>query len=520
MTAWPKHLTVDKRIVSLLSASTYESFPRSLRELVSNAYDADATQVTIQLSEKEDLLAITDNGSGMTPDEFGFFLRIAGRQRSKSRTTVLKRKRIGQFGIGFLAMFPFSETVEVESTVAGSPVVFRARVPAARFCQESAKLEDLTAADVNGREHLDDRLINEHYTSLRLLHTTDLVRRYLRQHDKKKPKHSIRSLSGFERLKWELQEILPIPFSKNSTVASFVDPQPTDFTVILNGNRLVANDYVEDVLGHSDQIERVGQISFTYVIGTPWKTVKPDEARGLRVRLNRVGVGPRQFFDLGVAGRTFSRLHWLTGEINIVAGLDEAITLDRENFTASQDYDDFQEYFRSKLREQAYYVEEVDEAKRKITAQTSHSARSETAPTAEVVRQQLSRLERKGFSIKIADHADRSQRSAPAVKVDTKTRTVTITSRTKVTSDKISVAGKIWNVKFAAWDVDGDSPNGCRIVNPNTIELNRLYPLFQGTNKDLFRRLQIILAEADRISNTKRELFQKIQEFLLREFEG
>ncbi len=87
--AWPKHLAVDKRIISLLSASTYESFPRALRELVSNSYDADATQVDITLNQREKLLTVRDNGSGMTPDEFDFFLRIAGRQRARKRTKVL-----------------------------------------------------------------------------------------------------------------------------------------------------------------------------------------------------------------------------------------------------------------------------------------------------------------------------------------------------------------------------------------------------------------------------------------------
>ena len=51
---WVKHLTVDKRIVSLLSASTYENFPGAIREMVSNAYDADATEVNINIDLKKD----------------------------------------------------------------------------------------------------------------------------------------------------------------------------------------------------------------------------------------------------------------------------------------------------------------------------------------------------------------------------------------------------------------------------------------------------------------------------------
>ena len=41
-------ITVDKTIVSLLSKFTYErSFPYAFREVVSNAYDADATEARI-----------------------------------------------------------------------------------------------------------------------------------------------------------------------------------------------------------------------------------------------------------------------------------------------------------------------------------------------------------------------------------------------------------------------------------------------------------------------------------------
>jgi len=456
----------------------------------------------------------------MTPDEFDFFLRIAGRQRTRKRTTVLGRKRIGQFGIGFLAMFPFCQTVEVESTVAGSPLVFKARVPAARFCSESGKVEDVTAADVTGREHIDNKLLNEHYTVFRLEKTTHLLHRYLQQAgDLKKSKNSIRSFAGMDRLRWELQDILPIALPPESAVAPFVNPDPTDFTVTLNKERLVANDFVEEVLTHSKDIEHVGDIAFRYAIGTPWKSVKPEEARGLRVRLNNVGVGPRMFFDLGVAGRTFSRLHWLTGEVNIVAGLDEAITLDRDSFTAVHDYDNFREFFRSKLREMAFFVEEVDEAKRKITAQTTQSARSEIASTAQVISNQVERLRRKGFSVETKPSA-RESRSRSPVEIDTKQRKVTVTAPEQGAVDKISVAGKTWRVKYTEWDFEKDRYKGCRIVSGQTIEINQQYPLFRGVNKDVFRRIQILLAQAENDSGSKKELFDRIQFLLLREFES
>ena len=320
-------------------------------------------------------------------------------------------------------MFPFCKTVKIQSTVAGSPLVFVARIPASQFFRSiESESQDVTATLVRGEEYEDRKLRAKHYTRITLLETTSLLQKFIEQRqDEKKYRNSIRSYSSMERLKWELQDILPIPFPEDSVVAQFVDPNPIDFNVILNGETLIANNFAEEVLDHSSGLQRVGNIRFSWAIGTPWHATKPDEARGLRVRLHRVGVGPRQYFDLGVAGRTFSRLHWLTGEVNIVAGLDESIAIDRDSFTQSQDYEDFREFFRSKLREFAFYVEDIDEARRKITAQLTQSPRAAVAPTVEVIMQQVQRLERRGFTV---SHDVRPTQRKPAVQIDTEKRIV------------------------------------------------------------------------------------------------
>ena len=517
--SWPKHLTVDKRIVLLLSASTYENFPRALRELVSNAYDADATTVTIDIQESKKKIIVTDNGFGMTPDEFDFFLRIAGQRRSQTRTTESGRVRIGQFGIGFLAMFPFCKTVEIESTVAGSPLVFVARIPASQFFRSiESESQDVTGTLVRGEEYEDKRLRAEHYTRIRLLETTALLQKYLEQlQDQTKYRNSIRSYSSTERLKWELQDILPIPFPEDSTIAQFVNPNPVDFNVILNGEPLIANDYVEEVLDYSKERQRVGNIRFSWAIGTPWHATKPDEARGLRVRLHRVGVGPRQYFDLGVAGRTFSRLHWLTGEVNIVGGLDESIALDRDSFTQSQDYEDFREFFRSKLRKLAFYVEDIDEARRKITAQLNQSHRAAVAPTEVVIQQQVKRLEKRGFTVK---QNRRPVQSESAVLVDTKKRTVTIDRDATKKLQIVPLGRKQWKIEYDRWEPIKGTNSAYRLAGVRTITLNQDYPLFKSAHKDIFRRLQIVIAHAEQSSNSKSDCIEQLQEALLQEFGG
>ena len=518
--SWPKRLSVDKRIVHLLSASTYESFPRALRELVSNSYDADATTVTIDIESKRRQIVVTDNGSGMTPDEFEFFLRIAGEPRSKSRSTELGRSRIGQFGIGFLAMFPFCRTMEIESTVAGSPVVFNARIESSRFFTdpEYSSVEDVTDSDVEGSEREELDLRASHYTRISMIDTNALLDRYLAQEGSSTNRikeKSVRSYSGMERLKWELQDILPLSYRRGSLISSCIEPQFHNFDVYLNDSKLIANEFISEVLDQSNGIEMVGGIAFSWVIGTSWKAIHPNEARGLRVRLHRVGVGPRQFFDLGIAGRTFSRLHWLSGEVNIIAGLDDAITLDRDSFTQSQSYDEFRTFFQSKIRAQAYFIEDVDTARRKIKAQIERSPRASVASTSQVIESETKKLRNRGFKI-IEKKKPKSNKSP--VEVHTTSRTVIINTNFRSKKETISIDGIVWEIRYDRWD-DGEFPHNVYYISKNNIvTLNQDSDYFNGSHKDVFKRFFLALALADANSNTKRQFLAKLSERLTDQF--
>ena len=51
-------LKVDAKVVSHLSIGLYKNFSRAIKELVSNAYDAEATEVKINLDLKSKRLLI------------------------------------------------------------------------------------------------------------------------------------------------------------------------------------------------------------------------------------------------------------------------------------------------------------------------------------------------------------------------------------------------------------------------------------------------------------------------------
>lgn len=263
----------------------------------------------------------------------------------------------------------------------------------------------------------------------------------------------------------------------------------------------------------------MGAVRFAYAIGTSWKAIHPNEARGVRVRLNNVGVGPRTYFDLNVAGRTFSRLHWLAGEVNILEGLDESIALDRDTFTATEDYDQLREFFRTRLRELAFLIEDIDVARRKIDEQTSGSARASTEARTEVVEEQLHRLRQRGFTVREEAAKDgRFLRHAPPVTIDTVNRTVTVRPDHPNLRDTVIVAGSEYLLKFDTWDYESATFKACRIDEDGSMVFNREYPLFKGPHQDIFRKLQAILVQAERASRSKDELFEAVQNLMLKEF--
>src|SRR3546814_8538454 len=70
MSAANLRFQVDSRLATLLSQE-YRSTERALKELVDNAWDADADQVSIQLPKplSGEPIVIRDDGTGMTEEE-------------------------------------------------------------------------------------------------------------------------------------------------------------------------------------------------------------------------------------------------------------------------------------------------------------------------------------------------------------------------------------------------------------------------------------------------------------------
>ena len=105
-------VTVDKSHLITIGERLYSESIELIRELVNNAYDADATQVDIRMTKE--LIEIKDNGAGMDRDGLKQYFNIGSPEKLiKNRSPIFGRDLIGQFGIGKFASLSACECFEV-----------------------------------------------------------------------------------------------------------------------------------------------------------------------------------------------------------------------------------------------------------------------------------------------------------------------------------------------------------------------------------------------------------------------
>lgn len=113
------HFSVDARLTRLLG-ETYRSSEATLKELVDNAWDADARNawITLPAPITSQPILVRDDGTGMTSEEMrGEYLNIASDKRTRmgDRTQRHGRKVEGRKGIGKFAGLTIAGQMQVAS---------------------------------------------------------------------------------------------------------------------------------------------------------------------------------------------------------------------------------------------------------------------------------------------------------------------------------------------------------------------------------------------------------------------
>jgi hypothetical protein len=521
-TGWPKRITVERKIVNLLSRSLYADFPRAIREAVSNSYDADATVVKIYVNTNNREIIVEDNGNGMSVEQFDDYLRIAGRKAEAGLSEKFYRKRIGRFGVGFLASFPFCDNLEITSKREGLEVGFTARIPTRRFVEgKGIEEEEISSIPIDG---YNEPLIgkgHEHYTRIRMIGLSNLVDEYFKVRPEAKT-ISIQSQPGMKRLKWQLCETLSLDFErKYSDIAQILGSKPVGMEVWLNNEKLYRSDPGGQVLASSGQTHiKLGNLEFKYAISTDWKIIHPVEARGLKVRLNGVGIGPRTYFDIEKEVRTFSRLNWLTGEVHIMAGLDESLGLTRDSFIWSPEYETLKDFFHKVLLRVHSQVENVASVEKEVSEAISKKGTMLPVSLEEVVDRSVKQLSNSGFQI-IHKKKEEIEHTRSPVIIDKKNRTATIIDDYVTDKNAMEVpryAGI--KIKYGFFEGRRKSMEPVRLADDGTIELNKSYPIFLSKTKgEILRRIHVLLLLAKRECKSTDEMYDYLVKRIREEFE-
>lgn len=112
-------------VLDHLGRHLYRSFATVLGEAISNAWDADATNVWIYIDKEHDSFFIKDDGIGMSKEDFqNKFLKIGySKRKDGGHKSPKLRPYIGRKGIGKLALLSCADRVTVISKAKGAEYV-------------------------------------------------------------------------------------------------------------------------------------------------------------------------------------------------------------------------------------------------------------------------------------------------------------------------------------------------------------------------------------------------------------
>jgi hypothetical protein len=135
---------IELNVLNHLGIGLYSSTPAVVTEIISNAWDAEATRVEIVLRPDDDIIVVEDDGHGMQENDVrNKFLKVGYSRRirepsgafSKSKT----RRVMGRKGIGKLAMFSLANNIEIVTKAEGAAAV--------AFKIDVAKLKELASGE-------------------------------------------------------------------------------------------------------------------------------------------------------------------------------------------------------------------------------------------------------------------------------------------------------------------------------------------------------------------------------------
>jgi signal transduction histidine kinase len=142
------HFSVEARLAIQLGRESISSSITAILELVKNAYDADATKVSIRFKDLNTLnpmMIIEDDGFGMTVDDLrNYWMVIGTSNKVKLRKSNKNRVLTGEKGLGRLGLDRLCATTAVQSIVQDAQEGLELIVDWTKYERDDARLEDVS----------------------------------------------------------------------------------------------------------------------------------------------------------------------------------------------------------------------------------------------------------------------------------------------------------------------------------------------------------------------------------------
>ena len=396
-------ISVHEKALAHLSRGLYRSPASALRELVSNAWDANATHVLISTNYPQFVqISVQDNGDGFSRDEFEKLMAGGignSEKRRVDRPRIHGRPLIGRLGIGMLGIAQICGRFEVSSKPKhGDP--FRADVRLYDLMREKLDSDDpsivkddalatgVREVDVGEYEFLpveEDALTrgtritsdDVHPTFIRSFRDSLKVPKY------KEPPldwvkclaiisgvHTLHELGDYWKLLWELSASCPIPYINADAVPHGAVKEiqkrlvAYEFSVGVDGITLAKpvrlrgnpGGYTVEKIPLVFQNVYGRKLEFEgYIAVQEGRQLQPDELRGTMIRIKNVGVG---YYDASFMDYPYNegpRAKWVTGEVYVHSGLEDALNVDRDSFNRFHpEYRALQQYVWDLLRTKVF----------------------------------------------------------------------------------------------------------------------------------------------------------------------
>ncbi len=196
-------LATSQRIIARITDGIYREPWAAFRELVINAYDADATRVIVETGAPDfEQVIIRDNGNGMSPRAVAYMLRsIGGSSKRTSAGTRYNtvstenpdksprgRHLIGKIGIGLFSVAQLTQHFQIITKSAGESIRTSATIKLETHDEEqlTSNDDDEYVAGVVSitSERVEESDIKTHGTSIVLYELRPEIRRSLRSEER------------------------------------------------------------------------------------------------------------------------------------------------------------------------------------------------------------------------------------------------------------------------------------------------------------------------------------------------